>query len=716
MSRHRLRQPIADAGQQHEVRAAAPFADPAQVLLHRRPMARQSSPLGAGPGRHALGDERPWPGDPSPVRTDPADAPARRDDDHVTRIGDGRVEQLDLQADDRVEPGRLRGARRNGPRRTGPAWSVTARPVSPSSTARSTRSSAGDAPSRNEKLVWQWSSAYGVGATARSGGPAMRGLVSIEHLFESMRPSLPGTNGGLDRCGETGFPWSMRPLRPSGRRSAPVWLALLLVAITLPTAGLTGDVPDVRAATEIRPRVTGIKPLSHEVYGYLPYWRLDSGSVDRIRFDLVSTIAFFGLGIKSTGAIDRNWVGYKEYVGDAAAAVTNAAHDRGVRVVPTFQLFDSSAGYAKMTKFLKSPAAQNRFIKEALDLMAERKADGAGLDFEPVGALNPLGKYYVPFVQKFRTAMKKRFPSSTLVNALSAGGSERIIKGLVGVVDHQMVMTYNYRWKGSTITGAIAPLANATRNVQIHMDRILQWAPAKSLLLGVPYYGYDWPVTTKDPNAKVRKDKKLYGAVKSVTYASARDFLKAHPKVVRRYDAREGSAFYTYWSTKYKTHRQVYFEDERSAAAKYDYAILKGLGGVGVWTLENDNGYPQMWNVLRDKFYAPIRKIDVKGGVREVDKRAGRVSVVIRLYARQLGTVPQRGVVRWTIRNASGRLLDWGQLKRKTLYPKRLSKRVLRVDIGTAAGLRAGTYTLRVRFISSSKTYYAPVVEFRQPY
>ena len=41
--------------------------------------------------------------------------------------------------------------------------------------------------------------------------------------------------------------------------------------------------------------------------------------------------------------------------------------------------------------------------------------------------------------------MKARFPDSTLVNATSAGASERIIKGLVPLVDHQMVMTYNYR-------------------------------------------------------------------------------------------------------------------------------------------------------------------------------------------------------------------------------------------------------------------------------
>ncbi len=497
--------------------------------------------------------------------------------------------------------------------------------------------------------------------------------------------------------------------------SAPA-LGLLLACSLLPTAGLVTGGPQARAATEIRPRITGIKPLTHEVYGYLPYWRLDSGTVDRLHYELVSTIAFFGLGIKSTGDLDTDWVGYKEYVGDDAAAVTNAAHDRGVRVVPTFQLFDSKAGYPKMTKFLKSPAAQDRFIAQALDLMAARKADGAGLDFEPVGGLNPLGKYYVPFVQKFRTAMKARFPDATLVNALSAGGSERIIKGLVGVVDHEMVMTYNYRWSGSTITGAVAPLDNAARNVKIHIARVLQWAPAKSILLGVPYYGYNWPVTSKVPNAAVRTPRSTYGGVSSVTYASARDWLKAHPKTVRQYDAVEGSAFYTYKSTKYKTYRQVYFDDERSLAAKYDYALVTGLGGIGIWTLENDKGYQELWNVLRAKFYDPIRSVRVTGSVSNVTKSHGVVQATVRLYAREIGTVPERGNWRWTIRDASGHLVRWGTLKKQTIYPNRLVKHAFRLRLGTAAGLKGGTYTLRIRFITKATTWRSGEISFHQRY
>ncbi len=85
--------------------------------------------------------------------------------------------------------------------------------------------------------------------------------------------------------------------------------------------------------------------------------------------------------------------------------------------------------------------------------MAARKADGAGLDFEPVGALAARAPQFVAFVAKFRAAMKKRFPDAQLVNATSAGATEALVKGIEPYVDRQMIMTYNYRWSGSTITG-----------------------------------------------------------------------------------------------------------------------------------------------------------------------------------------------------------------------------------------------------------------------
>jgi len=520
------------------------------------------------------------------------------------------------------------------------------------------------------------------------------------------------------------FPLEVRAHHHARHVVAP-GLALLLVLATLPAAGLAGDARlpaaapagdgQIALATTIRPRVSGIQPLTHEVYGYLPYWRLDAGTAGQIHYELVSTIAFFGLGIKATGDLDTAWVGYKEYVGDDAAAVTNAAHDRGVRVVPTFQLFDMGTGAPKMSAFLGSTTAQDRFIAQALDLMAARQADGAGLDFEPVGALAARAPQFVAFVARFRHAMKARFPSATLVNATSAGATQALVEGIVPYVDRQMIMTYNYHSKSSAVAGPIAPLDNATRTVKMHITKMLAWAPAKSILMGVPYYGYDWPVTTSAPYATVRSNKTTYGKVTSVTYASARAFLAAHPRVVRRYDAVQGSGWYTYWSSAYGTYREVYFEEERSLAAKYDYAILSGLGGVGIWTLGNDAGYDALWNVLRSKFYAPVHAVTVGGSV-ALSRSSGNVIATVRGNAKNMGTVPERGRWWWAIRTPGGTIVKSGSWTTNTLYPGRSIAHAVRLTLGRATSLRAGTYTLRVLFITSAKIWRSPLIGFRQPY
>ncbi len=499
-------------------------------------------------------------------------------------------------------------------------------------------------------------------------------------------------------------------------RATGLFVAMALAAALVglgPVAPAPIAAPAVLAADPgIQPRVTGIAPLSHQVYGYLPYWRLDSGTVDRLDYDLVSTIAFFGLGIKADGNLDTAWRGYAAYTSANAAAVTNAAHAKGVRVVPTFQLFDSSS-LTKMSAFLNSPAARERFIGQALDLMARRSADGANVDFEPVPST--IAPSFVAFIGQFRTALRVRFPTATLVVATSAGAPSNLIDGLAPIVDQMFVMTYNYRWSGSTVTGAIAPLDNTTRTVKRHITRFLSHVPPSKLIMGVPFYGYDWPVTSDVPNATVQSNRSAFGGVWSVTYSSAMRWLADHPDVARQEDTSQGSGFFTYWDADESTFRQVYFEDELSAAAKYDYAIATALAGVGIWTLDGDRGFNQMQDVLRAKFYAPIHAVIVVAKVGTVSLRSGYVRAYHAEWVRNTGNVPETGILSWRIVDRFGHVIRRGSTK-LTVYPGRTRKISASTLLGSAAGLRAGTYRLLAKFVAPTGTWRAPAFQFRQPY
>jgi hypothetical protein len=500
----------------------------------------------------------------------------------------------------------------------------------------------------------------------------------------------------------------MTPSRRAHRHPGILLTALVAAVLLAPIPAA----PVAAADPGIQPRADVPSLLSHDVYGYLPYWRLNSGTAGQLDYDLLSTIAFFGLGIKATGDIDMAWVGTQAYLSSNATAVTNAAHAKGVRVVPTFQLFDSGS-LPKMTAFLGSATAQDRFIAQALTLMGRRSADGANFDFEPMP--ESMTPRYLAFLTRFRAAMDARFPGATIVNATSAGAPSLLITGLVPIVDQQFVMTYNYRWTGSTVTGAIAPLDHASRNVKIHMKRMAAYAPRETLIMGVPWYGYDWPVTSTVPNATVQADKTKYGAVKSVTYASARTFLAAHPSVTRMYDALEGSGFYTYWDTSHGTYRQVYFEDERSAAAKYEYSITSGYAGVGIWTLGNDHPYPEMKSAL-EVFLDPNHDVRPTGETHEIARISGVVWATLEYGIENAGDVPETGTIRWVARDPALRPIAKGAIGTATVSVGTTKSGTVKVKLGPADNLRPGTWSMIVYFVTAEAAWESATTPFRQPF
>jgi hypothetical protein len=133
-------------------------------------------------------------------------------------------------------------------------------------------------------------------------------------------------------------------------------------------------------------------------------------------------------------------------------------------------------------------------------------------------------------------------------------------------------MAYDYHWDSSD-AGAITPLTWLDQ-VATYAESVL---PAKKIMMGLPWYGYDWPSS---------------GTGATVNYSSATQRAQANNATISR-DAVSGEATFTY------NGRTVYFQDAAAYTAKLDMLKQKhgSIGGFAHWAAGDED--PAIWNVIK---------------------------------------------------------------------------------------------------------------------
>ena len=123
-------------------------------------------------------------------------------------------------------------------------------------------------------------------------------------------------------------------------------------------------------------------------------------------------------------------------------------------------------------------------------------------------------------------------------------------------------------------------------------------AGSDKLILGVPYYGYNWVVEDANPNSTRIPGNDVLGFSISQNYAQIAD---SDYKKNILWDEEAKVPYFTYTSSTGAT-RQVYFENADSLKEKYILAKKENLQGVGIWALGYDEDKKELWQLLRDEF------------------------------------------------------------------------------------------------------------------
>jgi spore germination protein YaaH len=358
--------------------------------------------------------------------------------------------------------------------------------------------------------------------------------------------------------------------------------------------------------------------LRREVLGFLPYWMLDANTLSQLRYDLVSTIAYFGIAARSDGYLTKSGSTWTGWTSSALTGVINTAHARGIRVVPTITFMAWNGAYGPMTTLLNSASLRARLVGQIAGLVKSRGADGVNIDFEPVPT--SLRSSFTTFIRELKAGMVNAGARSYLTVDTMAGaatwatGYDVTALTASGAADALMVMAYDFSWSGSSRAGGVAPfdsqyIFDATDAVA---DYLLA-APAHKLIWGIPYYGRTWPTqssalnsitcrkVTPDPCPKSKID--APGSSVAYFYTGHRDQAA---KYGRLWDAVGAVPWYRWYDSVNTTWRQGYYDDPASLRVKYDLVNNRGLGGIGIWALGMDTGTSDLWNVIANRFLGQL--------------------------------------------------------------------------------------------------------------
>ncbi|MHB8672625.1 MAG: glycosyl hydrolase family 18 protein [Candidatus Limnocylindrales bacterium] len=376
-------------------------------------------------------------------------------------------------------------------------------------------------------------------------------------------------------------------------RTAVIVMAVVLFATPAIPTPVAADVPLAPLTVD---QVT--HRLSKEVFGYLPYWELDGGTDANLRYDLLSTIAFFGVNANSDGTLNTSLPGYAGYLSANATTIIQHAHAMGVRTVITFQSF----GTSKNAAFFTNPTAQATAIQQLVALMQARGADGANVDVEEIsGTYFPAYASFVGALRQAAIAVNPNAQVTVATNAATSGA--RMAAAAVGAgADRAFLMGYNYRTGGSSPAGSIDPLVRAGGGLSLTttLDTYASYGvPMDHVILGLPFYGITWPTISADLRAPAQPASTYYASLflpSSLPGSAAGATMD--------YDPVEQSARLTIFDPVAQTWYQTYYDDPTALTVKLALVNQRSLAGAGFWALGYEQGQPGYWDSVTNAFGA----------------------------------------------------------------------------------------------------------------
>ena len=275
------------------------------------------------------------------------------------------------------------------------------------------------------------------------------------------------------------------------------------------------------------------------------------------------------------------------------SALLSAARSHGTRPVLHLSTyteedrFDSERAAAVLT----DPDMQDRLIAQILPLLRHKGYVGLDIDFEYLPA--SLAEAYAAFVARLQRLLSAQglFVWAALAPKTSAAQPGLLYEGhqysaIGAAADAVLLMTYEWGYTYGPPM-AVAPLPN----VRAVLDYAVTEIPPSKIFLGLPNYGYDWPLPYQAGITRVESLSNRQALERAVAYGAS-----------ILYDQTAQAPYYHYTDSSGIAH-EVWFEDARSLDAKLRLIPEYGFQGAGIWNIMRP--FSQTYLLLASLFQIP---------------------------------------------------------------------------------------------------------------
>lgn len=310
------------------------------------------------------------------------------------------------------------------------------------------------------------------------------------------------------------------------------------------------------------------------VYGRNP----DTNTIPDMPGLNVVSPTWFSLKKASNGSI------YVDNIADAG--YVRWAHERGYQV---WGLFSNDFDPDLTTEALADYDTRKSIIHELLGFAELYNLQGINIDFENVYLKDQAN--LTQFVRELTPYMHEQ-DLVVSIDVTIRGGSEMWSlfadrRALGEVVDYMMVMTYDQHWRTSPEAGSVAELPWVEKGITdiIELDDV----PAHKLVLGVPYYTYQW-FEDLDAEGQVTKV-----TSKTLFMDDVQDII-VEKGLTPVFQEEVGQHYVEYEENGQRV--KIWIEDAASMQRRAELVKKLDLAGIASWRRGFET--PDIWETIKD--------------------------------------------------------------------------------------------------------------------